>query len=79
VQGTESADIIGDASKPGPYVQRLKFPPNFTVQAHTHPEERHYTVISGTWYVGWGNKFDETKLKALPLGSFYTEPANVSH
>ena len=79
VQGTENADIIGDATKPGPYVQRVKFPPNFTVQPHTHPEERQYTVISGTWYVGWGNKFDETKLKALPPGSFYTEPANVPH
>lgn len=79
VQGTENADIIGDATKPGPYVQRVKFPPNFTVQPHTHPDERQYTVISGTWYVGWGDKFDETKLKALPPGSFYTEPANVSH
>jgi hypothetical protein len=24
-------------------------------------------------------KFDETALKALPAGSFYTEPANVPH
>jgi quercetin dioxygenase-like cupin family protein len=79
VKGLEVADIIGDATKPGPYVQRVKFPPNFTVQAHTHPEDRQYTIISGTWYVGWGNKFDESKLKALPAGSFYTEPNNVPH
>jgi quercetin dioxygenase-like cupin family protein len=79
VKGLEIADIIGDASKPGPYVQRVKFPPNFTVQAHTHPEDRQYTIISGTWYIGWGSKFEESKLKALPAGSFYTEPANVPH
>ena len=47
--------------------------------AHSHPESRAYTIISGTWYVGYGDKFDAAKLKALPAGSFYTEPANVNH
>lgn len=79
VPGTELADLFGDATKPGPYVQRGKLPPNFSIQPHTHPDERQYTIISGTWYVGWGTTFDESKLKALPAGSFYTEPANVPH
>lgn len=79
VQGLEQADIIGDSTKPGPYVLRVRFPANFTNPPHTHPDDRNYTVISGTWYVGWGDKYDETKLKALPPGSFYTEPANVTH
>ena len=79
VAGVESAALIGDSTKQGPYVERVRFPANFKVQPHTHPEERTYTIISGTWYVGWGEKFDEAKLIALPAGSFYTEPANVSH
>lgn len=79
VQGLEQADIIGDSTKPGPYVQRVRFPANFNNPPHSHPDERTYTIISGTWYVGWGTKFDAAKLKALPPGSFYTEPANVSH
>ena len=79
VQGIEIVGIIGDTNKPGPYVERLKFSPNFILQAHSHPDDRQYTIISGTWYIGWGNKFDEIKLKALPPGSFYTEPANVPH
>jgi hypothetical protein len=29
--------------------------------------------------VGYGEKLDPTKLKALPAGSFHTEPANVNH
>jgi quercetin dioxygenase-like cupin family protein len=77
--GLQNADLVGDISKPGPVVYRTKFPPNFMIQPHSHPEDRAHTVISGTWYVGWGTKFDEAKLKALPVGSFYIEPANVVH
>ena len=79
VAWVEQANIIGDSTKPGPYVQRVRFPANFTIQAHTHPDDRTYTVLSGTWYVGFGPKLDESRLKALPAGSFFTEPANVPH
>jgi len=79
VPGVDAADLLGQADKQGPYVQRVKFSANFKVMPHTHPEERAYTIISGTWYVGWGETFDEGKLLALPPGSFYTEPANVAH
>lgn len=79
VAGLEVANILGDATKPGPYVQRVKFPPGQVIRAHTHPEDRTYTVISGTWRIGWGNNFDASRLTALPPGSFYTEPANVPH
>ena len=79
VPGHEIAPLIGDSRKPGPYVERVKFPANHTVQAHSHPDDRTYTVISGTWHIGYGDTFDATKLKALPAGSFHTEPANVSH
>ena len=79
VPGHEIAPIVGDSTKAGPYVERVKFPPNSTSRPHTHPEDRTYTVISGTWYIGYGDSFDPSKLKALPPGSYHTEPANVSH
>lgn len=79
VPGVERALLIGEESKPGPYVHRAKFPPNFKLEAHGHPDERRYTILSGTWYIGWGEKFDATKLIPLPTGSFYTEPANIPH
>jgi len=44
------------------------------MEAHSHPADRNYTIISGTWNVGWGEKFDAAALK-----SFYIEPANVPH
>jgi len=35
--------------------------------------------VSGTWMFGYGEDFNEQKLKALTPGSFYTEPAGVAH
>lgn len=79
VPGHEIAPLIGASNKLGAYVERVRFPANAISQAHSHPEDRTYTVISGTWYVGYGDTYDPAKLKALPPGSFYTEPANVTH
>ena len=77
--GMEQANLVGDPSKPGPYTLRLKFPAGYKLAPHTHPDYREVTILSGTWYTGYGERFDEAALKALPAGSFYTEPANVSH
>jgi hypothetical protein len=67
--GAQSAVILGAPDKPGPYAYRVKFPPNFQAQAHSHPENRTYTVLSGTFYQGLGDKFDEARLVARPAGS----------
>jgi quercetin dioxygenase-like cupin family protein len=77
--GAQSAVMLGAPDKPGPYVYRVKFPPNFKVDAHSHPDNRTYTVLSGTFYQGLGDKFDETKLMARPAGSFYTHAAGAPH
>jgi hypothetical protein len=79
VPGMETAQIIGDQFKPGPYVAMIKFPAKIITTPHSHSETRQYTVISGTLYIGWGEQFDATKLQSLPPGSFYTEPSNTPH
>jgi hypothetical protein len=48
VPGLGVAKIIGSGKEPGPYVYRIKFPKGRVVQAHSHPDDRLYTVISGT-------------------------------
>lgn len=77
--GMEQLKLVGDPAKPGPYTIRLKFPAGYKVAPHTHPDSREVTVLSGTWYTGYGDKADQAALKALPAGSFYTEPADVAH
>lgn len=78
-RGLESRILKGDPSKLGLYTILLKVPANTRIEAHEHPDERIATVISGTWYFGYGARFDERELKQLPPGSFYTEPAGVPH
>jgi quercetin dioxygenase-like cupin family protein len=77
--GMEQVNLVGSPSEPGPYTLRLKFPAGYKLAPHVHPDSREVTILSGTWYTGYGEKFDPTALKALPAGSFYTEPANVAH
>src|SRR5215468_2478982 len=77
--GMEQVNLVGNPSRPGPYTLRLKFPAGYKLAPHTHPDYREVTILSGTWYTGYGEKFDEAALKALPAGSFYTEPANLAH
>ena len=77
--GIEQLNLVGDPSKPGAYTLRLKFPKGFRIEAHSHPDSREVTILSGTFATGYGEKFDPAGLKILPAGSFYTEPANVPH
>jgi len=79
VSGIQTRILKGDPTKAGLYTIRLTVPANTTIQAHTHADDRVATVISGTWFIGYGSVFDEKKLKALTAGSFYTEPPNAAH
>jgi quercetin dioxygenase-like cupin family protein len=71
--------LKGDPSKPGLYTILLRVPAHTKIAAHRHPDDRIATVVSGTWYFGYGNQSDPTHLRGLPPGSFYTEPPNENH
>lgn len=79
VSGTQTVVVKGDPAKPGLYTMLLRVGPNTKIEAHAHPDDRVATVISGTWYFGYGAKFDESRLKMLPAGSVYTEPPHSNH
>jgi hypothetical protein len=73
------AILVGDPSKPGPYTIRVKVPGGVKMMPHKHPEDRVYTVISGVFYIGQGEQFDESKLTAFAPGSIVVLPGNQSH
>lgn len=79
VTGIQTRVLKGDPNRPGLYTIQLQVPPNTRIEAHDHPDDRVATVISGTWYFGYGERFDEKALKALEPGSFYAELPNEPH
>ena len=77
--GTLQAAVVGDSTKPGLYAIRTKIPSGLRLQPHFHPDERIVTVLSGTLYVGFGERFDTSTVRPLPAGSVFTEPARQTH
>jgi quercetin dioxygenase-like cupin family protein len=79
VAGIRTTVVMGDPTQPGPYTIRLSVPAKTHIQAHTHRDSRTAIVVAGTWYFGYGNVASAATEKALPPGSFYTEPGGVAH
>ena len=77
--GRQRAQLFGDSTKEGAWIDRVKIPAGARALAHTHPQDELITVIEGTWYLGEGEKFDATKLKGYPPGSFIIIPAGLPH
>lgn len=73
------AVLVGEPTRPGPYTIRVKVPANVKLMAHRHSEDRVYTVISGVFYIGLGEKFDADKLTAYPPGSVVVLPGDTWH
>ena len=71
--------VVGQPSETGPYTIRVKMPRGGKLMPHKHPEDRVYTVISGVFYIGLGDEFNESKLEAYPPGAVVILPGNTSH
>jgi quercetin dioxygenase-like cupin family protein len=77
--GVELAILLGNPDKPGPFVVRVRLPPDAKVMPHTHPVPRTYCVLVGEWKLGFGETYDPAKLQTFPAGSVYRLPAKVPH
>jgi hypothetical protein len=73
------AVLVGDPKLPGPYVVRVMLPGGTKLMPHAHKEDRIYTVISGVFYIGRGEKFDAASLAAFAPGSVVVLPGNTHH
>ena len=77
--GARLAVLVGQPLEQGPYMVRVKVPHGVKLMPHRHPEDRIYTVISGVFYIGFGDEFDAEKLLAYPPGAVIILPGNTSH
>src|ERR1700677_3861258 len=77
--GARLAVLVGDPTKPGPFLIRVKLSAGVKMMPHKHSEDRVYTVISGVFYIGLGERFDDGKLQAYPPGAVIVLPSGTAH
>ena len=71
--------IFGDPSKPGLYVVLQKWLPHNNSRPHFHPNDRFITVLSGTWWVNTGAKYDPDGMRPVHAGSVVTHFGREIH
>jgi quercetin dioxygenase-like cupin family protein len=77
--GAKLAVLEGDPTKPGRYTMRLSMPANYRIPPHFHKTWEHVTVLTGSFNVGMGAKFDEAGGVTLKAGSFGALPPGMQH
>ena len=79
-EGAEIAVLSGDPTKAGsPYVIRIKHRDGLRVPPHWHPFDEQLTIISGTFVMGMGERFDLSTAREFTAGSYLVSPKNVPH
>lgn len=78
-KGAKGALIEGPMNQAVPFTLRLKFPANYRIPPHFHPAIERVTVLSGTFNMGIGEKFDEKKTHALAPGGMMIMQPKTPH
>jgi hypothetical protein len=78
-EASDTVTVQGDPSKPGIYIQLIKWHPNHMSRPHFHSTERYITVLSGTWWIGTGTKYDPASTYPVSTGTYVVDRANGIH
>src|SRR6185503_17459476 len=62
-----------------PFVIRFRYHGDVRVPPHWHPTDEHLTVLSGTFVLGMGDRFDESSARVLSAGSYAQIAARMPH
>ena len=79
IEGVTFAPIKGSPEEEGIYVMRARFDSGVLSKPHHHDQDRHITVVSGTWYFGTDASGTCDGAKPLPAGSFGFHPKGAVH
>ncbi|MGF1476289.1 MAG: cupin domain-containing protein [Geminicoccaceae bacterium] len=77
--GVSSGFLVGTFDTEGLYAARAVMRDGAVFPAHSHPDMRLTIVLSGTMYLGEGERFDEAALKRFPEGTAAITPAGTHH
>jgi hypothetical protein len=78
-KSVESAPLWGKTSESGLYYYLVKWYPGYMSAPHWYEEDRNCVVVSGTWWVASGDKFDAADTVPAPVGSFIRRVAKTPH
>ena len=80
IKGCDLAPVAGDMNTEAtPFVLRIRCADGSKIPAHWHPTDENVTVLKGTFLVGMGESFDESKLQTMNVGNFVTVPKEMRH
>jgi anti-sigma factor ChrR (cupin superfamily) len=80
MKGCDLAPVDGDMNAEGtPFVLRIRCTDGSKIPAHWHPTDENLTVLKGTFLVGMGDSFDESKLQTMNVGNFVLMPKEMHH
>jgi quercetin dioxygenase-like cupin family protein len=80
IKGCDLAAVSGDPNADGgTFVIRIRCADGAKIQPHWHPTDENVTVLKGTFLVGMGETFDESKLQTMNVGNFVSMPKEVRH
>jgi hypothetical protein len=77
--GAKLAVLEGNPMAAGRYTMRLWMPAGYRIQPHFHAGWEHVTVIKGSFHVGMGATFDNSKGTVLETGAFGALPPGMRH
>lgn len=80
LKGCDLAPVAGDFNAEGaPFVLRIRCADGTKIPAHWHPTDENVTVLKGTFLLGMGENFDESKLQTMNVGNFMIVPKEMRH
>jgi len=80
IKGCDLAAVQGNPDADGSnFVIRLRCTAGSQIPAHWHPTDENVTVLKGVFQVGMGDKFDQSKLLTMNVGSFASMPKEMHH
>ncbi|HYM04029.1 MAG TPA: cupin domain-containing protein [Stellaceae bacterium] len=78
-KSVEQAPLWSKTSESGLYYVLVRWHPGYMSAPHWYETDRYCVVVSGTWWVASGDKFDPEATVPAPAGTFVRRVARTPH
>ncbi len=79
IAGAKIAVLEGPMNEAGPFIARIKIPSGGKIPPHWHPGIEHVTVISGSFAMGTGEKWEDKGMHTLGTGDVMIMQPKTPH